>query len=369
MKIAYIARYAPYYIRCSKECNSLVSAGHEVTFIGWNMRPHEHKKHSMLLDVRLSILNYKSDFGKFQIKGWCLWCYHLLRNLWTKDFDVIHCVDEYPVLMLLPFKHLFYRKIVLDVYDSIIKRETKSFIIHYIFHILRFIANFYSDRIIETSDKLKGTLGIFRKKAIVIYNSPIDPIDSIEGIFPEQDAPIRIAATGAIHSKSMALHTLLRALNLFRSGRIEVICTGILIDSYARETFVKHPAVKYQWIEKQEDYYKTLAMCDLIYNVRVDAQNSFYRSLVFPNKIFDALAVGRPVLVATENWVSCWVEDKEVGFSCPFEDEYKMREIFESCLDHRKVLINFSRKARKLFKEMYDWRIMEERLIKLYMDL
>ncbi len=369
MKIAYIFRHDPAYIRSTKECNALAKAGHQVTFVGWDFLAGNARKHDLLPGIRLKLLSYPGDFGRLSLRGWVRWYFHLIQSLRTDRFEVVHCVDEYPVLMLLPFKHLFFKRVVLDVYDSIIKRKAGNCFVAAIYRFLRLVANSVSDRIIETSEDLKKTLGRFARKAVAVYNSPEDPFPCVQGIFPEPHAPLRVAATGGIHSQSMALKTLVRVLDGFETGRIEVICSGWLQDEYARNVFAKHPKVKYRWIETQEDYFRTLSLCDLIYNVRVDSGNSNYRSLVFPNKVFDALAVGRPVLVASESQVSKWVMENQTGYACPFEDDKAMKKIFEDCMKNRPVLKDFARAKRELFLKNYHWPIMAERLTRMYASL
>jgi glycosyltransferase involved in cell wall biosynthesis len=148
-----------------------------------------------------------------------------------------------------------------------------------------------------------------------------------------------------------------------------VRCCGRLTDDYAREVWVKHPSVSYRWLDKMEDYFRLLAECDIVFNVRTDAEASRYRSLVFPQKLFDALAVGRPVLVASENWVAQWVKEHGVGYSCSFGDPEQMGSVLLSCRERRNELPGFSHRARELFKSTYQWSIMEQRLIKMYASL
>jgi hypothetical protein len=178
-----------------------------------------------------------------------------------------------------------------------------------------------------------------------------------------------VAVTGGLHSKGQSLRTLVAALDLLGPGRVRVRCSGRLQDDYAREVFVKHPCVTHQWFDKMEDYFRLLVACDIIYNIRGDAENSYYRSLVFPQKLFDALAVGRPVVVAKENWVANWVADNRVGESCSFRDAEGLAGILSGCQERRMELPTFSKRARALFKNRFEWRIMEQVMLELYAGL
>ena len=369
MKIAYIFRHHPAYPRSTKECNTLVKAGHEVTFIGWDTNPDEHKPHELLPQVAVHLLKMKATHRHFVFTKWLHWYRHVIKSLFKCKYDVVHCVDEYPVVMIFYLKKILFRFLIMDIYDSVIKRKANNHLTKIIFEGVRYLANSMADRIIETSDELRNTLGRFNRKAIVLFNSPPDISASISNIWPPADAPVRIAATGSIDRKSMALDTLLAAIDDLPPGTVEILCSGWLIDDYAKNIFAKHPAVTYRWLETQVDYYRLVASCDVVYNVRVDAGNSYYRSLVFPQKIFDALSVGRPVIVAKENWVSEWVTRNKTGWSCSHNDYFALQELILSVRDERCKLPEFADHCRDLFSKEYAWEIMEKRLITLYDEL
>jgi hypothetical protein len=131
----------------------------------------------------------------------------------------------------------------------------------------------------------------------------------------------------------------------------------MLGDDYAREVWAKHPCVEHRWLDSTADYFRQLAAWDLVYGVRADAEDSHYRNLVFPQKVFDALAVGRPVRVGSENWVSKWVLEREVGYASSLRDADGMAAVFSDCLARRHELPALSARARRLFKERYDWLV------------
>lgn len=119
----------------------------------------------------------------------------------------------------------------------------------------------------------------------------------------------------------------------------------------------------------EHDSPKVSVIVPIVFNVRGDAENSYYRSLVFPQKLFDALVVGRSVVVAKENWVAQWVQKLELGLSCSYKDGDAKAKVLLGCRERRSALPAFAGRARVLHKHHYDWKIMEERLVKLYEEL
>src|SRR5262245_36422717 len=112
MKIAYIRRGNPAHPRCRKECNSLVRAGHDVTYVGWDYTAKDSRVHEMDPRVQLRLCTVQSGYGDANLWKWLQWYVFLLRTIGFRRFDALHCVDEYPVLMMLPGKRLLYRWMV-----------------------------------------------------------------------------------------------------------------------------------------------------------------------------------------------------------------------------------------------------------------
>lgn len=366
MRVAYIRRAHPAYPRSTKECNALVRAGHRVTFVGWDFKPEEKRQHEMDPEVGVALLRVGSEYGRFEIVKWVRWYAHILKTLGFRRYDVVHCVDEYPTVMVLPFKRLLFRRIVMDVFDSIIKRPAKCQWRRSFYRLVRWFANSGSDLIIETSEELQATLGRFARKAIVVMNSPDDPWETIRHIEPPTSGPLKVAVGGGIGRKRMALDTLLRVLDELGPARVQVLSSGLLTDDFARKDYAKHPCVTHRWLDSNAEYFAQLAECHLVYGVRGDAEDSEYRRLVFPQKVFDAMAVGRPIVVARENWIGEWLVSKQLGYSCSFRDANAMKNVFVQCASQRAQSQAFANRARSLFRQRYEWPVMADVMLKAY---
>lgn len=366
MKIAYVLRAHPSNPRCTKECNALARAGHAVTFIGWDVDPNKPRRHELDPSIKVSLLAASTEYGRYEITKWVKWYAHIIKSIGFRRHDVVHCVDEYPAVMLLPFKHLLYAHMVMDVYDSIVKRPAFTIWKKLLLLAIRWWANWGSDVIIETSDELRCTLGRFARKAIVVMNSPEDPWEAISGIMPPTMGPVRIAVGGGIGLRRMALDTLVRALDDLGPERVRVLSSGVLIDDYARTVYAKHACVSHQWLDDSSQYFRQLAECDVVYGVRADAEDSEYRRLVFPQKVFDAMAVGRPIIVASENWIAKWLFERQLGYACSFRDVAALKSLILFCAAQRAEIQRFAARARCVFRECYEWRTMAGTMLKAY---
>ena len=73
-----------------------------------------------------------------------------------------------------------------------------------------------------------------------------------------------------------------------------------------------------------------------------------------PNKFFDYLAIGLPVLTNYPGWVANLIEQNQCGVSCSPSDSLKFAEKVEYLLDNKHLLKNMGRNAKKLGEKEFD---------------
>ena len=365
MKILYISRNDGTDGRIAKTCNSLHRMGHQVTFVGWNRTPGENR--GILLDPGIDTRIYacESAFGRLSPKGWLPFYKHVVASLWNVRPQVVHCSNEWPAIMVGPYKHLLFNHLVVDVFDSIIARRFSSPIVRASARLMRNSSYILSDRIIETGPELQAMLGRFIRKSVVIMNSPADPGDHIAHQYPVTPE-VSISVGGTLGSRRAGLETLLKAVDLLPLGEVRIKASGWLVDEYAKEVFVKHPAVDYRWLDSPEQFLKEAAACDAVYYLREDAADTEYRSWVMPNRLFDAISVGRPIIVSSAHKISRRVAEEQLGFICDPGDHRALAEILRSLRERRDELPAFCQRVRRMFTGQYTWPVMEERLRVLY---
>src|SRR5438046_3635468 len=126
MKILYLTRNDGTDYRGTKICNSLVKLGHEVVNVGWDRTPDISKELSLVPGVKLRILARPGVFEESSLQGWNDYCLHVLRCLREEKPDVVQAVNEEKATMVLPFRRTLYRRLVVDVYDSVIANHYRS---------------------------------------------------------------------------------------------------------------------------------------------------------------------------------------------------------------------------------------------------
>lgn len=175
MRIIYLTRNDGTDVRCAKMCNSLATFGHDVTFVGWDRTPEKRKDINLLPTVARRILLHPGKHAQNSFEGWGAYCRHVLRSLREVRPDAVQAVNEEKAALVLPFKRVFYRWLVIDVFDSVIANGHKHKLLDWAAHLCRAAGNGGADCIIETGDALQNMLGRHIRKSVIIENAPYRP--------------------------------------------------------------------------------------------------------------------------------------------------------------------------------------------------
>ena len=363
MRVAIIHREGGADPRCVKIINTLRSAGHEVMFIGWDPDPDKEKVKAITPDVERTLSLQSQLGGAGTLKQFPAFLMHILRSLKEFKPDAVHCVNEEISLLVLPFKHFLFKYMVTDIFDSLAYRvRTDNKLLKKVLKTLSNLTYRFSELIIVTDQRRFQLIDPkYRPKTIVMENTP----DVDCSIFPEKilEGPLKVCTTGLL-SKSRGLARVLAAAD--KMDNIEIVALGVLGDEYAQNEFVNHPKVNYLGKFKPIDALKVEADCDAILSFyRPDSLNNIYAS---PNKVFDAMSVGRPVIINSETIVSQWVVEKEIGYAVPYEDADALVEVLEKVRE-RKDTLEFSSRVKNMYKAEYSWNVMGDRMLSFYNKL
>jgi glycosyltransferase involved in cell wall biosynthesis len=365
MKVLYVGRLDGADLRVALMCNSLQSFGHEVVFVGWD---RDGGKKKVLLDpqVKQRVLVTDGTHGAFHKLD------DFVKLLWKtireEKPDVVQAVNEDVAVMTLPLKGSSYKKLVLDVYDSVIANPSRERFGRLVRPMIRSLGNAKADRIIETWESLAELLGKHQKKAVIIANCCPDPGAEHALNYPVGEE-ILISVGGTLGRKRDQLDVLIAAAERCPKGSVRILASGLLRDEYSRDVFAKHPLVTYRWLEKPRDFLVAAAASDAILYLRGDAAESEYRSRVVPNRLFDALSIGRPLIISSDAHISGWVAQRDYGFAWKSGDVDGLSRIILSLKERRKSLPGFAARLRSDYVREYTWACMEKRLKSMYVEL
>jgi glycosyltransferase involved in cell wall biosynthesis len=83
---------------------------------------------------------------------------------------------------------------------------------------------------------------------------------------------------------------------------------------------------------------------------------------VYPNKVFDYMAAGRPVLLAIDGVIRQVVEEARAGIFVPPGDPQTMAEAIRWLADHPQASVEMGQRGRRVIEEKFDRAMWAERL-------
>ena len=347
-------------VRIGKMCRSLSRLGYDVSFIGWDRRPDTTERSIDLGSANTKIMRLATKHGRATILGQIKFTSFAIKTLIRQKPNVLCAVNEDLALMFLPFKRILFSKLVCDIFDPFDDRHSgKGFLHKIVSKTVAFLSRFFCNHLIATDENRKSRLGKFSSKTTVIENMPEDPGDGFSKASPT--GPTAIYVSGTLN-EGRGIKQILAAVEKLPETRI--IAAGWTYDDYAQDIFVNHPRVDFRGIVTLAQSLELASQCDAV--LCYYAPTSDNNLNASPNKIFDAMSVGRPCIINSETKISAWVAEKEYGFLCPYEDVETLTDIINSLLEKRKQLPEKAITWRADFCKNYCWSKMEARLNRMY---
>ena len=357
--------------RVEKETNAISNAGHHIGLVGWdrssNKPTHRYEKSISGKNYCLALVGVKSSFGvgfrrnliplaKFQIRLlWYLW-----RN--RHQYDVLHACDLDTSFTAFLIAKCARKKLVYDIFDYYVDSFSVPGILkRTIISLDQLIINSADAVIVCSEERVEQIKGSNPKKLIVVHNSPPKLAPQDISAKP-QEGRIRIAYVGILGPG----RGLLEVVNFVTSNsdlcELHIGGYGLLeaeIEEYSRnnENIVFYGRVPYE---------KTLQIesaCDLITAI-YDPLVANHRYAA-PNKFYEALMLGKPLLVCNNTGIDRVVEDNDIGVAVNY-GRTGIAEGFVELFSKRNNWMSMGERMRSLYTSSYSWEEMERRIKLLY---
>ncbi|MDP8205587.1 MAG: glycosyltransferase [Candidatus Electryonea clarkiae] len=349
--VVYIHSDTPAYVKVRNTLPLLAKLFKEVHYIGctrhhaWNeFEPENINCH--IADLQLGN-GVKTIAGLFKFYG------YIRSKLKEIKPDIVIAVNEE---YILPFRTGYFprpRRLILDLYDSIAMRiigPARHF--NPIWRLISQWAIGSVDALVEVIENRLEWHKTVPPVTAIVYNAP----NYIDNIKPKEGLPDNfIYVCGTIKDKIHGIETLLEAVE--RVEDMKVVFSGRPVGDFVRNTFLKNSNVVNLGMVEASDVVKILAASKAIYaHVSPVLLNYVYGA---PNKLYEAMMVGKPVLLNSENHASKMPEEIGFGLVSPYGDVKALTEDVHALLDENPVRDAACQKARKLFKEKYALDNME----------
>lgn len=366
--------------RVEKEATSLIKNHNiDLTIHAWD-RENNHKCRKETLSLptgKVSIyrIGIKGNWGKGMkhnvfpaLKYEIYLFFWLLLNI--KKYDVIHAFDlmtGYPAL--LPAK-IFKKKIVYDCCDYYAdSQHGPKFIMNKLRRIETKVFKRADYSIICSEKRVEQIFPAKPKKLVIIHNSPdienfrIDE-DNDNKICKSSNNKLKLVYVGNFCHDRWLIELAESVCKLKEKVELHIGGFGGLsneINEIAKTTNNIYTYGKMKYF----DVLKLEKECDCIVALyETHLANHIYAA---PNKFYEALAIGKPLLMIKNSGMSEIVEEENIGITMDATFESFSTSI-DKLLELKKDK-KLPKKMIEIFNKKYSWKIMEQRLMKIYEEV
>lgn len=352
--------------RVEKIARALRQNGWKVDILGWDrtgalpspVQTDFGVVHRLPIRARFgSGLGNLPQLLRWQI-GLLLW---LIRH--REEYQAIHACDFDTVLPALIIAGLRKIPLIYDIFDFYADhlRRTPSWIKSIIRGVDLWVIGRVNAVILVDDSRRSQIAGSKPRLLEVVYNSPENwqPDDPIE---KNTRFSLRIAYIGLLQ-KERGIFELLDVLQSHPEWGLDLAGFGGDEEEIQRRA-AKLPNVRWHGRISYECALRLSAGADvLIATYDPEIPNHRYSS---PNKIFEAMMLARPIIVAKDTNMDLIVERYNSGIVVPYGDRAALEEALRLLEHNPEERREMGRNARTAYETQYGWPIMKQRLIRLY---
>ena len=353
--------------RVEKEARCLSRSGYLVNVLCWDREGafRESEVCETEFDIqRIRILaNYGT--GLNNLPALIRWQFALVFQLYRRrrTFDVIHACDFDTVLPAVLMKVFLKKKVIYDIFDFYADhlRKTPKWIKKIIRRLDLGVVNFVDGVIIVDENRKQQIEGSHPRHLACIYNTPADRFRMIK-IENEAESALSITYVGLLQWERGLAH-LIKAVKENADFHLDIAGFGGDQTAIANAS-ENHPNINYYGRIQYNQALALSARADLIWAL-YDPSVPNHR-FASPNKLFEAMMLGKPVIVAKGTNIDTLVAEKDCGYIVDYQDYDQILTVLNICASNPDQCRLKGGNGRKAYDQNYSWSIMEIRLLDLY---
>jgi glycosyltransferase involved in cell wall biosynthesis len=355
--------------RVDKIAATLKAGGYSVKVVGWNMHGDLpcHEEIQGIYYERLPVIAWFGH-GIRNITHILRWQMALLSFIFRhrKEVNLVHACDFDTLLPALMAKWLWGKKIIYDIFDfyADMLQATPDMFIKTIRWLDLKIIGWVDGVVLADASRIQQIEGSQPKRMEIIYNCPEDRSDMLNRR-AETPAVLRITYVGALRHER-GLQILLNVLQDHPDWHLELAGFGSDGDYY--QNAVKGmPNVRWYGRVSYLEGLQLNADADVLLVTYDPAiPNNRYASA---NKLFEAMMLGKPVIVARGTNMDRLVEEHHCGWVVDFGDSSMLEKVMAEIQFNPSRRIEYGENARQAYESQYNWSTMAKRLLSFYGEI
>lgn len=355
--------------RVEKQASALERAGHKVRIVGWD-RSGSLSRHEQLGGIIIERLRLRATFGAGlrNLPHLLWWQVRLGIWLWNRrrEYEIIHACDFDTIIPALLAKWFLGKRVIYDIFDfyADMSRRTPQFLRRVIRAVDLWIIGKVDAVILVDESRIEQIAGARPKRVEYIYNTP-DRMPSCDRV-DRAGYDLYVVYVGILQLER-GLMEILQVMRRHPEWSLDLAGFG----GDEREIEAVACSLDNARFHGRVPYETTLSL-----SVQADVLFATYDPVVpnhrysSANKLFEAMMLGKPIVVARDTSMDKIVEKYEIGFVVNYGDTRQLEEaLAEVARWSLKKKRHFAQHSRSVYLEHFSWSKMELRLLRLYADL
>lgn len=355
--------------RVEKEAYTLIKAGYDVRIFSWDRTSNHCPLQEMIkvgnTSIPITRVGYKATYGEGlkNIKQYLSFQYAMRRYLRREKFDIVHACDFDTSFFTYKLVKRIGGKFIFDIFDFLCDNR-KTFIQKILVTAQYKIINEADATIICTEERRTQIRGSVPRRICVVHNTPsaeqlVKPVDSITS-----KRMVRVCYVGILQNGR-----LLKEIGDFfaEHPEIEFHIGGFgYLESYFNELSSKCSNIKFYG---KISYEKTLELeqsSDIMLAIYDPAIPN--HKMAAPNKLYEGLLLGKPLIMAKGTGMSFVVEENSIGEMIDYSKEGFSNGL-NKLIARKAEWHSIGIKMQQIYIKDYNWEEMAKRLCNLYEEL
>ena len=336
-------------------CQALDDAGLHVVAFGWdreaNLPPTEQRPHFRIERIRL--FRVPSGSKKFYL-AWFLWQFHVVWRVLTGRERVVHACDFNCAPAAWFAARLRGKAIIYDIRDPASISFPLPGVLRWLIAAVEQFTSDFSSLVIIPDETRLPYLGARarRRHPLVLYNAPRDRADLKDEIARPigQTPALRLNFCGYLHA-GRGLNEILALAQTYEHVQVDMV--GNPRNDEVLQRIKTTPRVTYHGTVANDKSQQMMAAADLIVALYDPALE--VNRVSCPNKLYEAMMLGRPILTNDGINLADMVRQHGIGYLVEFGQVPTFVAALERVRADRAALQACGQRARQLFVERFGW--------------
>lgn len=347
--------------RVEKEARALAKAGYEVHVVLWD-RELAYPAEETRSGVAIHRVRYRAPYNRpalaWKLPGWWRRAFRILRDLRP---EVVHAADYDTVPPGLRARDGWGAKLVFDVWDFYADMVTASVPGFVRRALARREAAAIREADLVVLPDLARELHLLEKprRLIEVMNVPEEV-----RLAPQPHERFVLFYGGNL-AKDRGLLDLVRACE--STGAVLVVAGQGPDEAELLPLIESSPQAMFLGVVPHDEVLRQTANADAIPALYDPAIPN--NRLAAPNKVYEALMLGKPVIASEGTGIADLVRSEDVGLVVPYGDAARLQGAVEALMLSPQRCAEMGTRGRGVYEARFRWATMEARLLDAYREL